>query len=239
MTVAVDCGNSFIKAGLFEEEVLVKQFTFDSEQTAKEWIETHSDHSFIVASVSTAYETISERINFPQHTLFLDHDTYVPFINSYQSKATLGIDRIALASGASTRFPQQDVLVIDMGTCITFDFINKESRYLGGAISPGLQMRFKSLHNFTARLPLINTEPDVPLIGVDTKSSILSGVVQGITAEVEGIIAKYKQTYPHMVVIISGGDAKYFESRIKEHIFAIPELVLVGLNAILRHNASI
>ena len=169
----------------------------------------------------------------------LNHSTPVPFINSYTTPDTLGKDRIAIASAATKKYPGENVLIIDTGTSITYDFVTSNKEYLGGSISPGLNMRFKALHNFTHRLPLINLpDPDteINLVGDSTESSILTGVVNGLIAEVENIIVQYNTKFSPLILVISGGDYKYFEKLVKSNIFAAPNIVVYGLKCILDFN---
>jgi len=159
----------------------------------------------------------------------LNHSTPVPFINKYRTPETLGKDRIAIASAAVQLFPNENVLVIDTGTSITYDLVTSKEEYIGGGISPGLNMRFKALHNFTHRLPLVkmqDAEAKINLVGDSTETSILSGVVVGAKAEVENIINQYCSLYSSLKIIISGGDHKYFEKLLKSNIFAAPNIVV-------------
>jgi len=162
--------------------------------------------------------------------------TPLPIENLYRSKVTLGKDRLAAAVAAADRFPGKDILVISAGTCITYDFVNSGKEYLGGGISPGIQMRLQAMHTFTGKLPLISFKKNVPLIGNTTERSILSGVLHGAIAEIEGIAVHYKEQFPEVVIIISGGDAKYFDKRLKISIFAFPNIVIHGLYQILDFN---
>ena len=156
----------------------------------------------------------------------------------YTTPATLGVDRIAAICGAIEIFPQQNCLVVDAGTCINYEFLDAALNYHGGAISPGIQMRFDALHKFTARLPLIKEFNKTELVGNSTESCMTSGVVNGVVAEVNGIIEKYAQKFPDLGVILCGGDAYFFENNLKQPIFAAPDLVLHGLNRILQHNVG-
>jgi type III pantothenate kinase len=168
--------------------------------------------------------------------LNFDYTTPLPFNNRYKSPDTLGLDRIANTAGAAYLFPGQNALAIDFGTCIKYDFITDERDYLGGSISPGMQMRYKSLHAFTDKLPEVTRVEIWPEFGNDTVSSIQSGVQQGIAHEVEGFIAQYERQYGKINVIFTGGDALYFAPRFKNRIFAAPLLTLVGLAGILTFN---
>jgi len=160
--------------------------------------------------------------------------TPVPLKNKYHTPATLGYDRLAGAVGASKLFPGKDALVVDMGTCINYECVTAAGEYLGGAISPGMRMRFRALHEFTGKLPLINDhfQPE-SFVGQDTTTSLLSGVMNGILQEVDGVIAQYRLRYNDLQVILTGGDADYFGKYLKNQIFAQPDLVLLGLLEIL------
>jgi type III pantothenate kinase len=162
-------------------------------------------------------------------------------INAYASPETLGNDRLANAVAASALYPSRNVLILDAGTCIKYDFISAEKIYTGGAISPGLSMRFMAMHNYTARLPLLNPAMDeliqkAQLTGSDTYHAMLSGVVNGAVFEAEGFIAAYAENYPDMLVLVTGGDRLFFEKHLKSEIFAHSNLVLPGLHVILDHN---
>jgi len=159
-----------------------------------------------------------------------------PLNNAYATPHTLGIDRLAGAVAAVSHFPATNILVIDAGTAVTFDFTDHEGTYRGGSISPGLNTRLKSLHTFTGRLPMVHPQPINYLIGNTTEESILSGVINGLRCEIDGIIDEYQLLYPDLKVILTGGDAKYFEKTLKNNIFAIPNLVLAGLKLILDYN---
>lgn len=198
--------------------------------------------SAIISSVSHSAEKIiqvllSAKINFTE----LHHNTSVPFVNLYGSPDTLGKDRIAIAAAAVSMYPGKNVLVIDAGTCITYDFVNKDSEYIGGAISPGLYLRLKALNTFTSRLPLLKMPPsemEIDLIGKNTNDSILSGVFCAALSEIEAIINRYEQQYSPLITIISGGDYKYFEKLLKSNIFATPNVVVLGLKKILDFNEN-
>ena len=163
--------------------------------------------------------------------------TPTPVKNLYKSANTLGSDRLASAVGGNFLFPNKNVLVIDAGTCIKYNFINNKNEYIGGAISPGLQMRFKALHTFTARLPLLDIDENYDaIIGTTTNESILSGVEMGAVAEMQSFVDQYKQQYSDVVCLLTGGDANFFEKRLKKPIFADQFLILKGLNIILENN---
>ena len=238
MNAAIDIGNTKTKLGIFNGAKLFSLKTFDAIQNLGEELAGMTLEAAIVSSVKLSDAEIKEKLELPLGTIFLGMETPLPFQNNYQSN-TLGLDRIAAMAGAQVLYPNEHVLVIDAGTCITYEVLEAGKIYHGGAISPGMQMRFKSMHNFTARLPLVKPEPIDSWVGNTTEKAMLSGVVHGIIAEMQAYILEIESKYSPLTVIITGGDAKFFESKIKPTIFAIPELVLLGLNAILRHNASI
>jgi type III pantothenate kinase len=168
--------------------------------------------------------------------MVLGPDTPLPVRHKYKTFDTLGPDRIACVVAANKLYPGKDVLLVETGSCITFDFIDADGCYHGGGISPGLNMRFRALHTFTDKLPLIEPESAPALIGDSTKTSILSGVINGIKAEVEGIISRYESNYENLTIILSGGNLDYFDKNLKNNIFAVPNIVLTGLNIILEFN---
>ncbi|MBX2846311.1 MAG: type III pantothenate kinase [Saprospiraceae bacterium] len=180
-------------------------------------------------------------INYLQRhftTIILDHTTLLPITIDYETPHTLGSDRIAAALGAAAEFPDNNVLAITAGTCITYNFLSIDGRLKGGGIAPGLIMRLEAMHEFTDQLPLVQNQDFDELIGKSTEQSMLSGARKGIIAEVDGIINQYKQLYNPLKVVISGGDTGFFESRLKSSIFADPYVVLKGLNKILEYNIN-
>lgn len=162
----------------------------------------------------------------------------LPVTIMYRPPESLGKDRLAAVCGAVRLYPDQDMLIIGIGTCITYDFVNAKSCYLGGSISPGLDMRLKAMHAFTARLPLVESRLDVGLTAKDTVASLQSGAVWGIQSELAGIIGLYLSKYPDIQVILCGGGAKFYKNRLKKTIFALPNLVTLGLNGILILNVQ-
>ncbi|MDO1448285.1 type III pantothenate kinase [Rhodocytophaga aerolata] len=239
MNIAIDIGNTSLKAGLFEKSALKEVYRGLSINTLPEFVQKLGVANCIISSVSQDAQPLYQQLQpYTQKVLILDHQLPLPLINEYETPQTLGKDRLAAVAGATAVHPNTDCLVIDMGTCITYDIIKADGHYLGGSISPGLRMRFKALHTFTARLPLIEPVQEAGLTGKNTYDAILSGVIYGMTAEIEGIISKYQTIFPKLDVIFCGGDANFFESKIKQRIFVIPELVLIGLNRILEHNVS-
>jgi len=240
--LSVDVGNTRTKVGEFEGSKLMKVHPFTNEEVLKNslmWNEM--DLSGII--LSSVNEKVSNALNLdnkPYPILILDQKTPLPIELRYQSPETLGKDRIAIAVGCYAQFPKRDVLGIDAGSCITYDLVNKAGEYLGGAISPGIQMRLKAMHFGAASLPLIHWDAsaysNTESIGTTTISSMLSGVVNGIKAEILSFIAQYQQNRNDLKVVLSGGDAEFLEKELKNGIFADPNLVLKGLNEILLYN---
>jgi len=163
----------------------------------------------------------------------------LPIKIAYATPQTLGVDRIAAACGASFLYPNEDCLVIDAGTCINYEFLDRNKIYHGGAISPGIFMRFEAMHSFTSKLPLVKSISKSNLIGDSTESCMQSGVMNGVLAEVNGIIKRYKDLYPNIRVILSGGDHSFFENNLKHPIFVAPDLVFDGLNGILLYHVEL
>lgn len=199
------------------------------------FIQNYKITSSILSSVKGVDAEISAIVEV-YSTEVLSEKTSLPIINNYKTPLTLGKDRLAAVIGASVLYPGKDVLVFDAGTCLTIDFINLDKEYVGGRISPGIEMRYNALHTFTDKLPLIRSEKNALVIGNDTKTSIISGVQQGILAEVKTIISEYKSQNADTFFVFTGGDSFYFEKELKNSIFANPNLVLIGLNEILDYN---
>lgn len=236
MNVVVDYGNSSAKLGIFDGRTLVQQQVFLSDEELKVFLENYSGEHFIISSVTKDAKVVSSWATHIEKKLILNPDLPLPVQNRYATPRTLGVDRIAGVCGARELFPESPCLVIDSGTCITYDFVDGEGNFLGGGISPGMNMRFQAVHTFTARLPLISPVESATLIGNSTETCIQSGVINGLLAEINGIIYQYQQKYEGLKVILCGGDARFFENKLKGVIFAVPELVLSGLNSILIYN---
>jgi type III pantothenate kinase len=233
----IDFGNTRIKIGIFDDETLnetLSVLTLDEVMGILEW---HAVENIMISSVTFSYSQIKEILPSEQKVIFLDASTPLPILNNYQTPATLGYDRIAAAIGANWRFADQNCLILDIGTAIKYDFISKQNTFEGGLISPGRRMRFEALHTFTKKLPLLDTVAVPELIGRSTEQCMASGVLNGIVAEINGIIEKYTQKHD-LKILICGGDAPYFESQINYPTFAAPNLVIEGLNRILYHNVK-
>ncbi|AVI51060.1 type III pantothenate kinase [Pukyongia salina] len=240
MNLIIDVGNTRIKLAVFNEGQLLHNFVCDAEDFTNTLNLIHREYPgithCILASVGKFSEANISLLQQHYTVIKLDHKTKVPFKNNYGTASTLGVDRIALVSAAAVEFPKKNVLVIDAGSCITYDLITANNTYLGGAISPGILMRYKAIHTFTANLPLL--EPKLPIIqtGNSTESSIHSGILQAVVFEIEGFVRTYKEKYPDLTVILTGGDAHFLRDSLKSDIFANSNFLLEGLNFILEHN---
>lgn len=241
MNLCIDVGNNCTKIGIFEKEQIIQYQTYAplTVNDIEELFQTYAISNAIISDVSFYDENIS--LYLQQNTAMfikLTHETKVPFKNLYKTPETLGRDRIALAAAGNLLYPNEATLLIDAGTCITYDFVNAHNEYLGGSITPGLTMRFKALHNFTAKLPLLKKDNIDYYIGKNTEQSIISGVVNGTVGEMNAFIEKYQAEFGNINVALTGGDTPFFETRLKYKIFAVPNLVLRGLNKILDYNGA-
>jgi type III pantothenate kinase len=240
MKLAIDLGNSFQKAAVFSGDSLEYLENADNLMAGIEKIfNIYSISSSIISAVVQDFKNLSDFITEKCPLLILDEKTPVPIKNAYLTPETLGKDRLASVVAANNMFPGANVLVIDAGSCIKYDFIDSSAVYHGGAISPGLNMRLKALHTFTGKLPLITLSECSRLTGNNTQQSILSGVVNGVFAEINGIVEQYNNKYPDMNVILSGGDSEYLVNNLKSKIFAVSNIVLLGLKIILDYNDDI
>ncbi len=237
MNLIVDVGNTRTKVAVFDEGVLLEQWSF-SVLTKDEIAIIKSKYPItrvIVSQVGAALDYDSLFGDVPY--ILLSSTLKLPITNQYKTPNTLGADRIAGVVGAMELFPNQNNLVIDLGTCITFDFVTKDKEYKGGAILPGISMKFRALNTFTSKLPLLKPENiDVGIIGNDTQSSICSGVLNGTCFELEGFVKKYAEMFPPINVIFTGGDVVYFEKRVNFPNNVCSNLLLIGLNKILNEN---
>ena len=241
MNLSIDLGNTYAKTGLFSGGKLVEthwKLTYDE---LVNYVQSIYPQRIMVSSVSYSEEQLKEEFSkITTEIYLLKSTTPVPLIKLYDTPETLGADRVAAAIGAKVLYPQNNCLVIDMGTCITYDLVDADDNFHGGIISPGMRMRFKAMNTFTKRLPLLEPDgiPDgIPdLIGKNTKHAMQSGVMNGLLAEINGLIEAYDKVLTNINVIFCGGDATYFANRIKNPNFVVPELVLIGLNRILEYN---
>ena len=242
MNLIIDVGNTKVKLAIFSDQVCIKKASASHEKLIHKIIKLKKDFLIIeyaiLSSVSKVTDGDLKQLK-KEFKLLVLHDTIkIPFENCYETPSTLGVDRIALVSASVYKYPDKNVLIIDAGTCITYDFITKQNKYLGGAISPGIRMRYKSLHNLTANLPLLDTKQPKKLVGNSTNESIHSGIINGILKEMDGIVSEYEKKYQDLTVILTGGDTKFLSKQLKSSIFANSNFLLEGLNFILEFNKN-
>ncbi len=243
MNLIIDVGNTYVKLAVFKADKIKKKDVIKLENltgfidSLKK--ECKSITKVIIASVGKLKsKDIRYIAKHYKDLILLDSDTKLPFKNLYSTPKTLGIDRIALVSASINQFPEKNVLIIDAGTCITYDFVTDNNEYIGGAISPGIRMRYKALNNLTANLPLLETKTPNSIVGNSTNDSIHSGVVNGVLKEIEGVIKQYEEKYSDLTVILTGGDANFLSKQLKSSIFANSNFLLEGLNYILQFNSN-
>ena len=238
--LVIDWGNTRLKTGWFAGEQLIETGHYTTPNDLLTDLANRPVAQVLVSSTSRPAEEIHTLFSGMDSQFFvLGSQTPLPIRKEYDTPHTLGTDRVAVAVGAVTLFPGQDCLILDLGTCLTADFIDRDSVFRGGLISPGLHMRLRAMHEQTARLPLVETPTNWPdLTAKNTRAAMQSGVMNGLSFELNGIVDMYRRERPGIVVLICGGDAPAFESRLKPPIFAVPDLVLIGLNRILRYNVE-
>lgn len=237
MNLVIDIGNTAIKTGLFQGDKLLEKQHHKSVNDLKQLINAREPLNVIVSS--TGKELFEDEEWDQVNILKVNPNLDFPFKVKYATPDTLGADRLAAVAGAKGFFPEENVLVIDIGTCLTYDFLSEEGVYYGGAISPGVEMRFKAMKHFTSRLPEISVPDSFPdLTGDSTVNSMKSGVMNGLLHEMQGMINEYLDRYGKLKIILTGGRAYLFEKKIKGPIFAAPDLVLIGLNVILQYNVQ-
>lgn len=240
MNLTVDVGNTLYKFAIFNGNTLVETQGCEKQrvlQHIKKLFVSYPEitHCIVSSVVSLPSEAITLLEDFSSVHV-LSYLSKLPFTSTYKTPETLGPDRIALVAASAMKFPKQDVLVIDGGSAITYDFLSANNQYLGGSIAPGIAMRYKSLHSFTAKLPLLEKTAAIAMIGNSTETAIHCGVIQGITFEIDGVIHQYKEQYPDLTIILTGGDTHFLRDRLKNDIFANSNFLLEGLNYILELN---
>ena len=240
MLLAIDVGNTQIKLAVFEQNNIKIQKT-TSLSSWKIEVQNILDFHYlidniVVSSVGNLDENEFKNIASKAKIYFITANSKFPFINSYTTQSTLGADRMVLASGATLLFPNKNRLVIDAGTCITYDYIDSDNMYHGGAISPGIKLRYESLHNYTVKLPLLSLEYPDTIIGNSTFQSIHSGIINGIIFEIDGFISSIMNNNDNFIIILTGGDAEFLAKRLKNTIFANPNFLLESLNQTFQFN---
>lgn len=240
MNLIIDQGNTATKIGFFEKDKLVRKEIFKKSDTGKlvNWLRENNFSGVSVIHSSVVEEVIDLSLLKPTFLIELTHETAIPLTMQYKTPATLGKDRLANAVGAWKMNAHKNSLVIDLGTCVKYDLVGAAGGYLGGAISPGLSMRYLALNKFTDRLPLLEPVKENAVLGTDTNSSIHAGVRSGLIHEINGFIDRYSFDFADLTIFMTGGDLEYFDKAFKNPIFANPDLTLIGLNEILQHNIA-
>jgi type III pantothenate kinase len=238
MNLVVDYGNTAAKVGIFDQRELKEEHAFFNPEELLLFIKSVPADGVIFSSVSRELESLQQSASHISMQFVLNYRLPLPITNNYATPETLGVDRLAGVCGAKSLFPESPCLVIDSGTCVTYDLITADAVFLGGLIAPGLYMRLRAMHKFTARLPQVEINPAIDLTGYSTETCLQSGAFNGMLAEIEGIISRYLSQYPQLRVILCGGDTHFFENKLKGPIFAVQNLVLRGLNSILLHNVG-
>ncbi len=239
MNLIIDVGNTRIKIAVFSGRKLIHTEIFAKDNFLNSLvniIETYKCKNAILAVVGSIKKDQIKKIETKIKLLKLSSLTKIPFKNNYETPKTLGVDRIALVAGAVSKFPNTNVLIIDAGTCITYDFIDAYNNYYGGSISPGLKMRYKALHDFTEKLPLLEPISGTITIGNTTENSIHVGIINGVINEIDSTIDQYRKKNKSLTVVLTGGDVNFLANKLKNSIFASPNILLEGLNSILTHN---
>jgi type III pantothenate kinase len=235
----IDIGNTNTKIAVFKGDDILNEITlkgFDP-GLATSYLDAQADlENVIVSSVINLPGSFFPDLQAKYRLLAMSPEIKLPLTLLYKTPHTLGHDRIAAVVGARQVCSAKDVLSIDVGTCFKYDFITRSGEYLGGAISPGLGMRLKALSTFTGKLPLVSLKESEFLTGSSTEESILSGVINGALFEIRGTMEEYRKLYPGIVFVLTGGDHKFFEGKLKSSIFVVPDLVLRGLHEILKYN---
>ncbi|MDP4128571.1 MAG: type III pantothenate kinase [Bacteroidota bacterium] len=237
-TLCFDFGNTRLKYAVFEGADLkeVHVLKDDREETIRSVLEKYGPVKTILSSVIDHNPDLEQLLTAETRFHKLNHHSMVPVTTPVGKPETIGADRLALVVGASHFYPGRNNLVIGLGSAITYNYINRFLQFLGGSISPGMEMRFKSLETFTAKLPLINPHWNFPLVGYDTKTNIQSGVIVGMAKEIDGIIEAYEERYENLNVLMTGGDAQYFMPFMKKTIITDPDLIFKGLYVISEFN---
>jgi type III pantothenate kinase len=241
-TIAIDVGNTRTKWGLFHIDELEHVVIHNNEDLVanNQVFSEYEIEGIIVSSVNEDAESKLDLEYYNTKVINLSHELKLPYILKYASPDTLGKDRIAVVAAAQSHYKNQNCLIIDAGTCITYDFLTNQNEYLGGAISPGVQLRLRAMNSYTNKLPMITWQQDERprATGNTTIASMLSGVVNGLIGEMNSFISDYEKQYSELKIVLTGGDSKFFEKELKNGIFANPNLVLIGLHEIFKFNCD-
>ena len=237
-TLCLDFGNTRLKAGVFNDDIFKEELLLedDSAETIEALIKKVQPQKSILSSVINHNAAIENILSSATVFHKLSHSSKLNFTTPVGKPETIGTDRLALCAAAVHYYPEKNNLIIGLGSCNTYNFINQQHEFLGGAISPGMEMRFNSMHDYTAKLPLVQKDYNFPVIGYDTKTNLQSGVLAGITFEIGGCIDFYAERYGNFNVVLTGGDAGYFARHLKKKIFADLNFLFKGLYAISEAN---
>ena len=241
MNLTIDIGNTLAKIGVFKGSVLKDKLVLPDweDHQILDFLTNQKVTNVILSNVTgVSIDKLISALKHRYNLLLLTEQTPLPINNLYRTPKTLGKDRIAAVVGASQLFPKENLLVIDAGTCITYDWLKANGAYVGGNISPGLQMRLQAMHHFTGKLPLLGVEDINLQIGDSTKSAMLNGAIHGLILEINGFINVYQSDFEKLKVVLTGGNAEFLAKKLKKQIFVNQNLVLIGLNKILDYNAS-
>ncbi|WP_207533796.1 type III pantothenate kinase [Desertivirga arenae] len=238
----IDIGNSSAKLGLFYNRSIVKTYSFRElgPQQIEEFLEGEKINSSILSTVKAGVENIEAYLSHISRYIRFSTEIEMPVKVHYKTPNTLGLDRLAAVIGANSLYRNKNCLVIDSGTCITYDLVDSDGNYYGGSISPGINMRYKAMNSFTGKLPLVEFNPRFSeKNGSDTKTSMISGVQNGVVYEAYGFIESYSRQYSDIIILLCGGDFNFFDTQLKNSIFAqnvktVPDLVLIGLNEVIK-----
>jgi len=239
MNLVIDIGNTLVKVAVFDKTILLFKDNFQAENLVSGILDITEQYDIqggIISHVAGLDNQVLSELKKWVDLIELNNGTSLPFVNKYLTPNTLGVDRLALVAAARSQFPNQNVLVIDAGTCITMDLLNEFGEYYGGDISPGIEMRYKAVNHYTANLPLLRKSEVLPELGDSTENAIHRGILNGVIQEIEGVIAQYRLKYQKLTVVLTGGDTIFLAKNLKSSIFAIPNFLLEGLNSILIHN---
>ncbi len=240
VNLVIDIGNTRTKIAVFSSSELIHLEIFDvfGIMKARQIIKMFGINKCILSNSGNVSDKLLLLLSALDQFIHFEKDTPTPIINEYETKVTLGKDRLAGAVGTLHYYPKGRTLKVDLGTCITMDFVNEHLEFVGGNISPGINMRLKAMHHFTAKLPLVQVEVNEGLFGKSTTTALQNGAVKGAFFEIESFIHRVREEFGIINVILTGGDAILFEKYTKNEIFVAPNLVLEGLNEILKYNAN-
>lgn len=240
MNLIIDIGNTRTKVAIFAASELIQFQVFKTFgiQKVRQYIRNYNITCCVLSNSGSIEESLLKELSTISQFIHFDSNTPLPIVNTYGTKNTLGNDRLAGAVGTLLYFPKGNTLKIDMGTCITMDYLNSQLEFVGGNISPGITMRLKAMHHFTARLPLTEIGVHANIFGKTTVVAMQNGAVKGAFYEIDSFINVVREEFGIINVILTGGDAILFEKYTKNEIFVAPNLVLEGLNETLKYNAN-